>query len=107
MTLPAPEETTIPGAASDTHWQRYGLCRNECASLFFGAENETRDERTLRETEANRVCEHCPVLLRCRNHALTHHEQYGIWGGLTERDRIRHRLPSWRSPGRRPSALRW
>ncbi|CCW13541.1 hypothetical protein EBESD8_41030 [Rhodococcus aetherivorans] len=38
------------------------------------------------------------MLLRCRKHALAHFEQYGIWGGLTETDRKRHRRPLWGFP---------
>ncbi|QOV98648.1 WhiB family transcriptional regulator [Rhodococcus pyridinivorans] len=78
-------------------WQRHGRCRNADPSLFFGPESEGGPERTLREIEAKRVCRQCPVLLRCRQHALAHFEQYGIWGGLTENDRKRHRRPLWRS----------
>ncbi|ATQ31884.1 WhiB family transcriptional regulator [Rhodococcus ruber] len=78
-------------------WQRDGRCRDADPSLFFGPENESGHERALRETEAKRVCQPCPVLLRCRQHALAHFEQYGIWGGLTEIDRKRHRRPLWRS----------
>jgi WhiB family redox-sensing transcriptional regulator len=30
------------------------------------------------------------VLRQCRNHVLSHRENYGVWGGLTEdqRDRV-------------------
>lgn len=30
------------------------------------------------------VCRGCPVKKDCREYALSHREQWGIWGGLTE-----------------------
>ncbi|HEY2174393.1 MAG TPA: WhiB family transcriptional regulator [Mycobacteriales bacterium] len=36
---------------------------------------------------AGKVCEECPVQVVCAAHALTHGEQYGFWGGLSENDR--------------------
>ncbi len=96
MTLPATRQHTIALSAADTDWQRHSRCRDADPSLFFGPENEAGHERALRETEAKRVCEECPVLLRCRKHALAHFEQHGIWGGLTEDERTRHRRPLWR-----------
>jgi len=36
-----------------------------------------------------RVCLSCPVLRACGEQALGDRERYGIWGGMTERDRER------------------
>jgi hypothetical protein len=33
------------------------------------------------------VCGGCPVLSQCRKHALSVREPYGIWGGLSRRER--------------------
>jgi WhiB family transcriptional regulator, redox-sensing transcriptional regulator len=33
------------------------------------------------------ICSSCPVLARCRAHALAAHEPYGVWGGLSESER--------------------
>jgi WhiB family redox-sensing transcriptional regulator len=41
----------------------------------------------VREAAAKVVCATCPVLHQCRIHALWAHEPYGVWGGLSERDR--------------------
>jgi len=46
-------------------------------------------------------CEQCPVLMLCRDWALTHVES-GVWGGLTEQARaalLRSRRPRARCPG--------
>ncbi|GAA1170690.1 hypothetical protein GCM10009584_09540 [Ornithinimicrobium humiphilum] len=34
------------------------------------------------------VCATCPVLERCRAHALAAREPYGVWGGMTEEERM-------------------
>jgi len=34
------------------------------------------------------VCASCPVIAACRAHALAVQEPYGIWGGLSEDDRL-------------------
>ena len=39
--------------------------------------------------EAKQVCRRCPVKEECLAYALKNHEQFGIWGGLTERERRR------------------
>jgi WhiB family redox-sensing transcriptional regulator len=39
--------------------------------------------------QAKAYCADCPVLARCREHALVVHEPYGVWGGLTPRERDR------------------
>lgn len=37
--------------------------------------------------EGKRVCAQCPVQLDCLEHAFEHGERYGLWGGLSERER--------------------
>jgi WhiB family redox-sensing transcriptional regulator len=34
------------------------------------------------------VCADCPVIESCRRHALEVQEQYGVWGGLSEEERL-------------------
>ena len=50
---------------------------------------------------AKTICRACPVTAECLDYALTHHEAYGIWGGLTERQRrrLRHGRQPDQSPG--------
>lgn len=57
-------------------------------------------------TTAQRICRGCEVREECLAWALQHGERYGVWGGLTERERRRLR----RSPGvvvRRSPAELW
>lgn len=40
---------------------------------------------------AKAVCGDCPVRLECLNDAMRHQERYGVWGGMSERERRRLR----------------
>jgi WhiB family transcriptional regulator, redox-sensing transcriptional regulator len=40
---------------------------------------------------AKAVCRRCPARLECLAWALEHHEEYGVWGGTTVKDRARLR----------------
>jgi WhiB family redox-sensing transcriptional regulator len=41
--------------------------------------------------EAKRICAQCTVREQCLDYALEHDERFGIWGGLSERERRRLR----------------
>ena len=57
------------------------------SALFFHPEGERGPARAGREAHAKQICSSCPVLVRCRAHALAVHEPYGVWGGLSEAER--------------------
>ena len=42
----------------------------------------------MREMRAKSICQACPVLEQCRTHALRVDEPYGIWGGMSESERV-------------------
>ena len=69
-------------------WQVHAACRGDKGSLFFPPDKERRAARSLREARAKAVCEGCPVLDVCREHALRVEESSGIWGALTEDERV-------------------
>lgn len=82
--------TSNPDIGTSGHrweWQRDGLCRNVGTVMFFGAETEDPPVRARRIDQAKRLCRRCPVATECLDHALTHAERHGIWGGLTTRER--------------------
>lgn len=39
------------------------------------------------QRKAAAICRHCPVLLQCRADALDNRVEFGVWGGMTERQR--------------------
>ncbi len=76
--------------ADEWEWQLRGACRGVDSSLFFNPDGERASVRIQREAVAKQMCRRCPVLARCRRHALEVHEAYGVWGGMskTERERV-------------------
>jgi WhiB family redox-sensing transcriptional regulator len=82
------EMSRLPGPVADLwEWQLLGVCRDADPRLFFHPEGERGPARRNRDVEAKRLCEACPVMADCREHALAVREPYGVWGGLTEDDR--------------------
>ncbi len=67
-------------------WQLRGSCLDYPADLFF-PDYDRRADRREREEQAKRICRECPVLTRCREHAVSVPERYGIWGATTPRER--------------------
>ena len=87
MTKPkqAPEQSERPkGAAPEVaySWQTEASCRGVDAEIFFPA---TEDEAV----PAKAICDTCPVRLACLAFALERNEKFGVWGGLTEKERAR------------------
>jgi WhiB family redox-sensing transcriptional regulator len=68
-------------------WQLRGACRGVDSAYFFNPEGERGPARRRRDASAKVVCAGCPVMMQCRRHALSVREPYGIWGGLSRRER--------------------
>jgi len=77
-------------------WHQEARCKDLPQDMFFGAEQDEstskRHRPMLTMSEANKakaVCDRCPVRKLCLEYALVNHEEYGVWGGSTGRDRMR------------------
>jgi WhiB family redox-sensing transcriptional regulator len=70
-------------------WRAHAACRTVDTAVFFGGDGERLGARRARERHAKAICAACPVLLPCRTYALVYREPYGVWGGLSARDRAR------------------
>ncbi len=73
-------------------WAADARCRGTGDVLFV----EGAAQRRVRV-----LCEDCPVRRECLAEALDNHMEWGVWGGMTERERralLRQRpdVPSWR-----------
>ena len=66
----------------DLSWQERALCAQPDPEAFF-------PEKGGSTREAKRVCLSCDVRSECLEYALGHDERFGIWGGLSERERRR------------------
>ena len=71
-------------------WQNNGLCKSDGvdATVFFNDEMLRGLEKRTRESAAKKICTACPVKTECLEHALAVPEDYGVWGGLTQDERM-------------------
>lgn len=71
-------------AADPLGWQEDALCSQTDPEAFFPEKGgSTRD--------AKKICAQCTVKSKCLEYALKNDERFGIWGGLSERERRRLR----------------
>jgi WhiB family redox-sensing transcriptional regulator len=78
-----PDQTELePTTDEDEQWQERALCAQTDPEAFF-------PEKGGSTREAKRICLGCEVKDRCLDYALAHDERFGIWGGLSERERRR------------------
>jgi WhiB family redox-sensing transcriptional regulator len=71
-------------AADEQDWQERALCAQTDPEAFF-------PEKGGSTREAKRICAGCEVRAECLEYALAQDERFGIWGGLSERERRRLR----------------
>ncbi|MFG3156983.1 WhiB family transcriptional regulator [Streptomyces sp. NPDC048219] len=76
-----------------TYWQEDAACRGTDAEELFA--------ESPRQKRAKVVCESRPVRIDCLVEALDNRIEWGVWGGMTERERralLRRRpgVVSWR-----------
>ena len=69
-------------------WQVKAACRGPQAAVFFPPPQfERKADRLERERRAKAICGECPARQECLEYALANDERFGIWGGLSERER--------------------
>jgi len=68
--------------SADDQWQERALCAQTDPEAFF-------PEKGGSTREAKRICLGCDVKNECLEYALANDERFGIWGGLSERERRR------------------
>jgi WhiB family redox-sensing transcriptional regulator len=75
-------------------WAQHGVCgKAEPDALFV---------RGAAQRVAKQVCVRCPVVTECLADSLDNRTEFGVWGGMTERQRraLLKRMPdvtSWRA----------
>jgi WhiB family redox-sensing transcriptional regulator len=92
--MSAPKLPDRVRATGDPEWAARGACRDvDPESLFVvGAAQH----------KAKTICLSCPVRFDCLADALDSRTEFGVWGGMTERERrtlLRRRpdIKSWRA----------
>jgi WhiB family redox-sensing transcriptional regulator len=69
---------------AEERWQDNALCAQTDPDAFF-------PDKGGSTREAKKTCRSCEVRAECLEYALEHDERFGIWGGLSERERRRLR----------------
>ena len=74
------------------NWRGAARCRTADAEGLFVTGAEQREARVF--------CRPCPVRTECLAHALDQRIEFGVWGGMTERERrallrARPQVQSW------------
>lgn len=75
------------GASTLWPWRLRAACRDADAALFYAPDGELGPRRRAREAQAKAICAGCPVIRQCAAYAIRCGERYGIWGGMSERER--------------------
>ena len=76
-----PMNNILCGADSESRiaWVAKALCRAADPDELF--------VRGAAQRKAAVICRHCPVMLECGADALDNRVEFGVWGGMTERQR--------------------
>jgi WhiB family transcriptional regulator, redox-sensing transcriptional regulator len=93
-----------PPTESAWSWQLEGKCLGQPLEVFF-PDDQVRSERRRHENAAKRICRECPVLNKCRDHALRTPEPHGIWGAMTPAERTRALLGPARLTQPKPAPI--
>ena len=64
----------------NAHWRADALCAEVGLDLFYPEVGEST-------AAAKAVCARCAVRPECAQYALDHGERFGIWGGMSVRER--------------------
>ena len=75
------------GTSALWSWRLRAACRHVDSAVFFPPDGERPPQRDARETRAKAICGGCPVIRQCAAYAIQYGERYGVWGGLSERER--------------------
>ncbi len=74
--------SSLNGPVEEQDWHGRALCAQTDPEAFFPEKGgSTRD--------AKKICVGCDVRSECLSYALANDERFGIWGGLSERERRR------------------
>ncbi len=68
--------------APDFSWRENALCAQAGPEFFFPAPGSST-------REAKQLCGACEGRVACLEYALAHDERFGVWGGLSEKERVR------------------
>lgn len=77
---PEPESAELRSTRRTGEWRELALCAELDPEVFF-------PEKGGSSANAKKICAACDVIDECLSHALEHGEKFGIWGGLSPKER--------------------
>ena len=77
MTIMAEEEMQTP--VWDDNWAARAQCAAAAPDELFA--------KGAAQQSAKTICQRCPVVAECLADARDNRTEYGVWGGMTERER--------------------
>lgn len=80
MTIVLKKELQVADTEADLAWKKQANCLGIDPELFY-------PERGVSSSNAKSVCKGCVVKEECLEFALRNGEKFGIWGGMSERER--------------------
>ena len=75
----APTRLDVEEAEARIAWVAQARCKGTDPDQLFVRGGAQRKAAT--------ICRHCPVLMQCGADALDNRVEFGVWGGMTERQR--------------------
>jgi WhiB family redox-sensing transcriptional regulator len=79
LSLVPVNSTPREAAADGRTWVSKALCKETDPDALF--------VRGAAQRKAAVICRHCPVMQECGAEALDNKVEFGVWGGMTERQR--------------------
>ncbi|WP_066954314.1 WhiB family transcriptional regulator [Streptomyces lushanensis] len=79
--------TATQSTEYELSWQESALCAQTGPDFFFPAPGSST-------REAKRLCGACEGREACLQYALANDERFGVWGGLSEKERQKLRRTS-------------
>lgn len=72
----------------DIKLENEAACKDNDVNMFYVDEGPIHNQSIkLAISKAISICKSCPVRFECLTKAVTNKEEFGIWGGLTARER--------------------
>lgn len=68
---------------NDEYWRDDALCKDSNPKHWFPTDVGNSAAARL----AKMICAQCPVSEPCLQYALDNDQRYGIWGGMSEKER--------------------
>ena len=68
-------------------WADKAACAGQTSTMYGSDDRAERYVHSDSEAYAVAICLTCPVKYECRKHAIDNDERWGVWGGLTPRER--------------------